>query len=110
VPMLSFRCTDSIMLLLVEMLASAFILGVRIGAPVIIAVFLSGIALGFLSRTMPQLNILTVGFTLRLLVALGVAGISLMATGDLIVDSIWSALTMVRESFGLDPNLTRLTM
>lgn len=109
VPMLSFRFTDSIILLLVEMLAAAFIIGIRMGAPVIVAVFLSGIVLGFLSRTMPQLNILTVGFTLRLLVALGVAGVSLMAAGDLIVDSIWDALAMVRESFGLDPNLARLT-
>lgn len=109
-PMLSFQFTDSIILLLVEMLAAAFIMGVRLGAPVVVAVFLSGIVLGFLSRTMPQLNILTVGFTLRLLVALGIAGVSLMATGDLIVASIWDALGMVRESFGLDPNLLRLTM
>lgn len=109
VPILSFRFTDSVVLLLVEMLAAAFILGVRIGAPVIVAVFLSGIALGFLSRTMPQLNILTVGFTLRLLVALGVAGLALMASGDLIVDSIWDALAMVRASFGLDPSNIRLS-
>ncbi len=109
VPMMSFRFNDSIILLLTEMLAAAFIMGVRMGAPVIVAVFLSGVTLGFLSRTMPQLNILTVGFTLRLLVALGVAGISLMATGDLIVDAIWDALAMVREAFGLDPDLVRLT-
>jgi len=107
-PVLSFRFTDSIVLLLAEMLASAFILGVRIGAPVIVAVFLSGVALGFLSRTMPQLNILTVGFTFRLLVALGVAGIALMATGDLIIQSVSDALAMVCTTFGLNPEHVRL--
>jgi len=109
VPMLSFSLTDSVVLLLVEMLAAAFVLGVRIGAPIVVAVFLSGVALGFLSRTMPQLNILTVGFTLRLLVALSVAGVALMASGDLIVNAIWDALAMIRVSFGMSPEPVGLT-
>lgn len=109
VPLLSFQVSDSLIVLLVEMLTAAFILGVRVGAPIIVAVFLSGVALGFLSRTMPQLNILSVGFTLRLLIALGVAGVALTASGDMLVDAAFDALAMVRESFGLDPTHTRLT-
>lgn len=104
VPMLSYHMTDSIVLLFVEMLAAAFVLGIRIGAPIVVAVFLTGIAMGFLSRTMPQLNILTVGFTLRLLVAMSVAGIALMASGDLITRAVWDTLSMVRETFGLSPH------
>ncbi len=108
VPLLSFQTSDSMVVLLVEMLTAAFVLGIRIGAPIIVAVFLSGVALGFLSRTMPQLNILSVGFTLRLLIALGIGGVALVASGDMLVEAAFDALAMVRESFGLDPGLTRL--
>ena len=108
VPLLSYQFSDSMVVLLVEMLTAAFVLGVRVGAPIIVAVFLSGVALGFLSRTMPQLNILSVGFTLRLLVALAIAGVALTASGDMLVHSAFQALAMVRESFGLDPGLTWL--
>jgi len=87
------------------MLAAAFILGVRLAGPVLIALFVTGTGLGFLSRTMPQLNILTVGFALRLMVALAVAGMALCTCEDLLVDTIWEGVDLVRASFGLAPIL-----
>ena len=108
IPMFSFQVDDTIALLLIEMLTSAFMFGVRIAGPVVIALFLTGTALGVLSRTMPQLNILTVGFTLRALIALGVAGVSLSACQDIFLDAIWDAFEVVRATFGLDPDRTRL--
>lgn len=103
IPLLSFRFDEMFVLLLVEMLAAAFILGIRLAGPVLIALFLTGTALGFLSRTMPQLNILTVGFTLRLMVALAVAGMALIACEELLLDAVWDGVDLVRTSFGLDP-------
>lgn len=103
VPLLSFRLDQSFVVLLSEMLASAFILGIRLAGPVLIALFLMGTALGFLSRTMPQLNILSVGFTLRALVGMGVAAVAFAETKDLLLDAIWDSLYAVREAFGLDP-------
>jgi flagellar biosynthetic protein FliR len=73
-----------------------------VSGPVLIALFLTAVALGFLSRTMPQFNILTVGFTLRILLSLGVAGIALTSCQELLIDAIWDGLDMVRSTFGLD--------
>jgi flagellar biosynthetic protein FliR len=101
IPLLSFRFDDSFIVLMVEMLSAAFILGIRVAGPVLIALFLTGIALGFLSRTMPQFNILTVGFTLRILLSLAVAGVALVGCQDLFLDLIWDGLEMVRAAFGL---------
>ena len=70
--------------------------------------FLMGTALGFLSRTMPQLNILTVGFTLRLLLALAVAALAISACEDVLLDAVWDGVELVRATFGLDPAHTRL--
>jgi flagellar biosynthetic protein FliR len=108
IPLLSFQLNESFLLLLVEMLTAAFILGIRLAAPVLIALFLMGLALGFLSRTMPQFNILTVGFTLRLLLALVVAGLAIGAYEDVMLDAVWDGLELIRASFGLDLTDTRL--
>ena len=102
IPLMSFRFDESFIVLLVEMLTAAFILGIRVSGPVLIALFLTAVALGFLSRTMPQFNILTVGFTLRILLSLGVAGIALTSCQELLIDAIWDGLDMVRSTFGLD--------
>ncbi len=104
IPLLSFRPGESIVILFVEMLSSAFMMGIRLAAPVLIALFLTGTALGFLSRTMPQLNILSVGFTLRALITLSVAAIALGACQGLLLDSIGDGLNVIRASFGLAPS------
>lgn len=103
-PLLSFGFDESPVVLLVEMLGSAFILGIRLAGPVLIALFMLGTALAFLSRTMPQLNILSVGFTLRALVALATAGVAIGASQELLLDAVWDGIEMVRASFGLDPD------
>lgn len=108
IPLLSFRFDEPFVVLLVEALASAFILGIRLAGPVLIALFLVGTALAFLSRTMPQLNILTVGFALRAIVALAVAAVAIGAAEDLLLDAVWESVERIRLAFGLDPNLHRL--
>ncbi|UCE60324.1 MAG: flagellar biosynthetic protein FliR [Phycisphaerales bacterium] len=108
IPLLSFKFDDSIILLLIEMLTAAFIMGLRLAAPVTIALFLTATALGFLSRTMPQMNILSVGFLIRVCVALGVASIALSGCQDLFLNAIWDALELIRSAFGLDPSRTGL--
>lgn len=45
-----------------------FILGVRIAAPVILALFLVDLALALISKMAPQMNILTMGFPLKIMV------------------------------------------
>lgn len=108
IPVLSFQMNESVVLLLVEMLGAAFILGIRLAGPVLIALFMVGTTLAFLSRTMPQLNILTVGFAIRAITALAVAALAMGATGDLLLDSIWEGVERIRLSFGLDPAMSRL--
>lgn len=104
IPLMSFQFDDSLALLLVEMLGSAFVFGIRLAGPVLIALFLLGTTLAFLSRTMPQLNILSIGFTLRALVALGVAGIALGEGQDLMLSAVWNTIDAIRSHLGLAPD------
>ena len=50
-------------------LTGSYMMGIRIAGPALIAVFLATLALGFISRTMPQLNILAAGFPVRIMLA-----------------------------------------
>jgi flagellar biosynthetic protein FliR len=108
IPVLSYQYEEPFLVLLVEMVAAAFVLGVRLAGPVLIALLLMGIALAFLSRTMPQFNILSVGFNLRLLVALALASMALALSGDLVAAAVTEAVERTRAAFGLDPARTRL--
>jgi flagellar biosynthetic protein FliR len=53
---------DSICQAMVTVLAESFQLGVRAAVPVVTALLLSTLVMGLISRTLPQLNILMVGF------------------------------------------------
>lgn len=44
-----------------------FIISVQIAAPLVVSLFLMDVALGFITRTVPQLNIFVVGFPLKIL-------------------------------------------
>jgi len=54
----------------VALAGNVFSLGVRIAAPVMIALLLSNATLGLLARTVPQLNVFVVGFPLNVGVGL----------------------------------------
>ncbi|MBN1587975.1 MAG: flagellar biosynthetic protein FliR [Pirellulales bacterium] len=54
-----------------ELLTQSFVLGLRISAPVIMAVLLATLVLGLIGRTLPQLNLLAVGFGLNSMLSFG---------------------------------------
>ncbi len=55
---------------LLDILSQIFLIGLRIGGPVMLAVFLTDLALGLLGRTLPQMNLLMVGFPIKIFVGL----------------------------------------
>ncbi len=57
----------------------------KIAAPLIGVIFIVDIALGILARTVPQMNIFSIGFAMKLIVGLGVMIIILPATSTVMV-------------------------
>lgn len=51
-----------------DMIAASFHLGLQIGAPAMISLLLATLILGFISRTLPQINAVQVGFNLNAIV------------------------------------------
>jgi flagellar biosynthesis protein FliR len=74
--------------LVVGLVASGFELGLRVAAPVLSIILLLMIAMGFVSKTMPQINIMSVGFTFKILLGLGMFLFSLVAMQQATSDEI----------------------
>ncbi len=56
--------------------AAVFVVGIKIAAPVLVTLFITDICLGIVARTMPQMNILIVGFQVKI-----GAGLIMLALG-----------------------------
>lgn len=61
----------------INMVSFAYVVAVKVGAPVIVSLLLANIALGILARTVPQMNIFMVGLPLRLLLGIGALALTI---------------------------------
>jgi flagellar biosynthetic protein FliR len=62
---------------LLDALGLFFVSALEIAAPLLGALFLTELALGLLSKAAPQMNVLTLGFPIKILLTLGLTGIAL---------------------------------
>lgn len=85
--------------LLIAMMSDMFELALRLAGPTILTLFITSLLMGFLTKTMPQLNILSVGFSLKISAALFVAAITIGFAGDMIVNEIGRSLDQVGAFF-----------
>lgn len=67
-------------------LSASFEIGLRIAAPMLAIVCLETVVMGYLSRSVPQLNILSIGFPVRIIAGLIVIIASLAAINEVIAD------------------------
>lgn len=62
---------------LVELSTRMFILGAQFSAPILVILLLSGLILGILSRTFPQLNVFLLSFPINIGISFAVIGLTL---------------------------------
>lgn len=66
----------------------SMIFAVRVAAPVTVVMLLTEIAMGFIGRTVPQLNILSIGFALRIIIGIIITAASMLAATEIFHDYI----------------------
>ena len=99
IPLLSTFSGIPVLKICIEVLSSAFKMGICIAGPVLVALFLATAALGFISRTMPQLNILAAGFPIRITLAFVLLIASLGMVVMLFQDSLIIAFRQLGSIF-----------
>jgi len=90
--------------LFVGVLGSGTELALRIAAPVVGSLMLVMLAMGFVMKTMPQINILSVGFPFKVLVGLGAMMLSLWIVHEVAGDEVLRVIEVVirwAESVGV---------
>jgi flagellar biosynthetic protein FliR len=65
-----------------------FAAAVEIAGPVMLALILSDVAFGMVSRLAPQLNVFVIGFPVKIIVGLSLIGVSLPFFGTWLADEV----------------------
>jgi len=75
-----------------------FVSALELAAPALVALLITDIAFGLVSRVMPQLNIFAVGFPMKIGVALLIVGASMPFLGGFLSNQVASAVTSALQA------------
>jgi flagellar biosynthetic protein FliR len=86
VPLMGARFSPAMVPTVAGLMGDMFILMIQLAAPTFVALFMVTVALGIIARTVPQINVLIVGFPLKMclglvVTALALAGAALLLEG-----------------------------
>jgi flagellar biosynthetic protein FliR len=76
----------------------SFALGIRASAPLLAALTLATLVLGLISRTLPQINIIAIGFGLSSMILMGVLFLSIGAVAWAFQDPIANIIQQLQET------------
>ncbi len=82
-------------------ITAAFELGLRVAAPLLAIVCLETVVMGYLSKSVPQLNIMSIGFPVRIVIGLFVIVTSLAAIDEALVDGTVGAIEELHDAFAV---------
>ena len=85
VPPNGFHLSPSLSGVIVKASSQMFLIALKIAAPIMIALFLSNLCLGIVARTVPQVNILMIGFPINIGLGLILFGLTLTMLPSFIV-------------------------
>lgn len=99
IPLGGFRFDEGFVTMLLGLLSSAFELALRVAAPMLALAFVESLAMGFIARTVPQINIMSIGFALRILLGGSLLMVALSNKMTVFTESMWDALTKINHFF-----------
>ncbi|MCG3137985.1 MAG: hypothetical protein HJJLKODD_01841 [Phycisphaerae bacterium] len=101
-PPMQFQMEPEVMSLMAELMMNSLVFAVRLAGPAILALLIAKSTMGFLSRTMPQLHILSVGFAIFVGGAMVICGWQMDLLDDLLVQYSQEAFDLVRAVLRLN--------
>ena len=86
--------------LVTGLLTASVEVALRVAAPLLALIFLQTVAMGFVAKTVPQLNILSLGFPLRILGGLLIVTLGLVVINDVVMEMVDDVMHLIFELFG----------
>ncbi|RIK66139.1 MAG: hypothetical protein DCC66_13565 [Planctomycetota bacterium] len=99
VPPMSLALDAGLLDVAAGLATSMFEVALRLAGPSVLALLATSLVLGFLTKTMPQLNILSVGFAFKVAVGLIAVAATMAYSGNLIADTASESLDSVGRSW-----------
>ncbi len=103
VPLFGFEFNQAVMQHIINLAGNMFIIALKIGAPVIVALLITSAALGLVARTIPQMNIFIVAMPLKIAIGLIFLGLSLPYMGEFLAgtfDAVVRSVLVLMKAMG----------
>jgi flagellar biosynthesis protein FliR len=107
-PLMSLTLDQHVMDLMVQVLSAATAIGARLAAPMLITMLVTDVALGAIGKTVPQINIMTTGLTVRLGLGFVVLVIGLGLTVQVLQRDMATSALQVEQHLSNDPGRAAL--
>jgi flagellar biosynthesis protein FliR len=101
VPLLATPSLEALTSGALDAFVGIFRAALEIAAPVVIALVLTDVAFGMVSRTVPQMNVFAVGFPAKIVVGLMIAGVSLPFVAGWLNDELQASVNSALQSLRL---------
>jgi flagellar biosynthesis protein FliR len=99
-PLLSVGINRPLLDVFIGLFQAATELALQLAAPVLVTLLVVDLALGFIGKTMPQLNVMSSGLTIRSLVGMVVLIIGISLTSQVIRQAIFTDMDAVWRMYG----------
>jgi flagellar biosynthetic protein FliR len=94
-PLLSVSMNRDLLDLVIGLLTAATSLALQLAAPMLVTMLVSDVVLGFLSKTVPQINVMTAGLPLRSLAGMAVLCLGLVLSSRVIREAMLDAVAEI---------------
>jgi flagellar biosynthetic protein FliR len=96
-PVLQAGMSQGLFDLFAGLLTAATVLAVKVAAPMLVTMLVVDVALGFLGKTVPQINVMNAGLTLRAGLGIAVLVVGLILTSEVMRDSLYDSLVQITD-------------
>ena len=99
-PLLSVSINRPLFDTIVSVFQGAMVLAMQLAAPMLVTMLVVDLVLGFVGKTVPQLNIMTAGISVRAMAGMLVLIVGLGLTSSIIRSQLLGAIGVVWKSYG----------
>ena len=99
-PLLSVSVSHPLLETITSVFQGATVLAMQLAAPMLVTMLVVDMVLGFVGKSVPQLNIMSAGVSIRALVGMVVLIVGLGMTSSIIRTELLSAIGLVWKSYG----------
>jgi flagellar biosynthesis protein FliR len=98
-PLLSVGVDRAVFDTVTGLLGGATVLAIRLAAPMLVTMLIVDLVLGLIGKTMPQMNVMSAGLTLRSVVGMVIVIVGLSLTSGVIRDAVSRAMMQARQGW-----------